>query len=97
MINNCGVFADRRRLLDRNNIGTQAGAHPGFSNRGGAKYYVHANAYSDLEPYKFFTAGVQGPPKGPGSSRVSEALSWYLSLILTHSDTELDYLKKHGR
>ena len=26
-----------------------------------------------------YTAGVQGPLKGPGSSRVLDALSWYIS------------------
>ena len=37
------------------------------------------------------SAGVQGPLKGPGSSRVVfNALSCYLSLIFKHSDTRLD-------
>ena len=39
---------------------------------------------------KSFTTGVQDPFKGPGSSRVLDALSWYLSLILTYSDTKMD-------
>ena len=39
---------------------------------------------------KSIASGVQGLFKGPGSSRVLDDLSWYLSLILTHSDTKLD-------
>ena len=31
-------------------------------------------------------AGVQGPLKGPGSSRVLDVFSWYLRLIVKHSN-----------
>ena len=43
---------------------------------------------------KSLPAGVQGPLNGHGSSRVLDALSCYLSLILKHSDTKRD-TKKH--
>ena len=38
--------------------------------------------------------GSEGPLKGPRSSRVLDALSCYLSLILKHSDTKLGRKKK---
>ena len=53
----------------------QSGADHRFSNRGDAKDYVHARATTSTKP---------------GSPRVLDALSCYLSLILKHSDTKLD-------
>ena len=60
------------------------GADPGFSNRGGAKDYVHAEHIPSAK------CEVQSPLKGPGSSRVLDTLSCYLSPILTHSGIKLD-------
>ena len=37
---------------------------------------------------KSLSAGVNVPLKSPGSPRVLDALSCYVSLILTHSDTK---------
>ena len=51
--------------------------------------YVRARTSRARSP-KFLTAGVHGLLKGPGSSRVFEALSCYLSLILKHSYTKWD-------
>ena len=42
------------------------------------------------------TDGVQGPLQCPGSSTVLNVISWYLSLILKHSDIKLDR-KYHSR
>ena len=67
-----------------------------FQIEGAQNINVHAAHIFRPWSVMSFAAGVQGPPKGPGSSRVLEALSWYLSLILTHSDTKLD-LRKHSR
>ena len=39
---------------------------------------------------KSLAAGVQGPLKGPGSSRVLDALWCYISLILNHFTTVID-------
>ena len=50
-------------------------------------------AHNELEAWsKSLTAEVQGPLMGPGSSRVLDDLSSYLSLILKHSDTKLDLI-----
>ena len=45
------------------------------------------------------TVGVHciGPLKGPGSSRVLDALSCYLSLIFRHSDTKWDWKNIYSR
>ena len=51
----------------------------GGGGEGGAKDYVRART-SRARNLKSLTAGVQGPHKGPGSSRVFDAFSCYLSL-----------------
>ena len=66
-----------------------AGADPGFSNRGSAIDYGHA-AHIPTATCEVLYGRVQGPFKGPGSSRALDALLWYLSLIFTHSDAKLD-------
>ena len=43
------------------------------------------------------SAGVEGPLKGIGSSKILDALSWYLRLIWKHSDTKLNKKKKNCR
>ena len=52
-----------------------AGADPGFSNRGGAQNYVHAAHIPNAKRAKSLTDEIQGPLKGPASSRSLEALS----------------------
>ena len=51
--------------------GNLAGADPGFSwgGGGGSKDYVRARTSQTQSP-KSFSAGVKGPLKGPGSSRI---------------------------
>ena len=73
---------------------TKTGTDPGFSFRGGAKDYVPAHTLRARNRTHFWQ-GVQGPLKGPGSSRVVfNALSRYLSLIFMHSEKKI-WLKKH--
>ena len=67
-------------------VSYMSGADPGFSwgRGGGVKGYVHGHT-SGAKPE------VQGPLNGPGSSRVFDAFSCYLSLFLIkHSDTKWD-------
>ena len=71
---------------------TGQGQIQNFQIEGAQKLYAR-NAHSDHEALKSFTTGVQGPFKGPGSSMVLDALSWYLSLILMYSNTKLDFIK----
>ena len=61
-----------------------SGADPEFS-WGGKRLCA---CISQLHSLKSLTAGVQGPLKVPGSPRVLDALSCYLSLIFKHSDTK---------
>ena len=68
---------------------SNTGADPEFSNRGGAKDYnckAHIPSAEREVPYG----------RGPGSSRVLDALSCYPSRMVKHSDTNLT-LKKHSR
>ena len=62
---------------------------------GGTKDYV-CSLISQARSPKSLTAWVQGSLMGPGSSRVFDALSCFLSLIFEHSDTKWDN-KKHSR
>ena len=55
-----------------------------------------AQCTSQAPSAKLLTTRVQGPLKGPGGSRILDALSCYLSLILKHSDTKRDW-KKYSR
>ena len=63
-------------------------ADPGFLNREGAKDYVYT---SRALSKKSLMTGIQGLPNDPGSSRVLDALSCCLSLILKHSDRKFDF------
>ena len=65
------------------------GADPGFSNRGGAKDYMHASHITSVNPEVLYG-------RAPGSSRVLDALSCYLCHILKHSDSKTGF-KKHSR
>ena len=56
---------------------------PTFENK---KSYSHV-CEAHITSAKSLAAGVQGPLKGPGSSRVVEALWCYLSLIFYHMTT----------
>ena len=51
---------------------------------------MHAAHIPSAKNEVHYTAGFQGPLKSPGSSKVSDSLSCYLSLISKHSDTKLD-------
>ena len=64
---------------------------PGFSNRG-CKDYKRASHVMSAR-HKPFRAGVQGPIKGPGSSRSLDVFLCYLCLILKHFDTKRDKKK----
>ena len=72
------------------------GVDPGFSNwgggggGGGVQKIMHSQHTSQLQSAKSLSAEIHGWHKGPGSSRVLNALSCYLSLILKHSDTKRD-------
>ena len=57
---------------------------------GGMQKIMYAQSTSRAQSVKSITAGIQGLLKGPGSSRVLDALSCYLSLILKHSVTKQD-------
>ena len=72
-----------------------AGAGPGFSNRGGAKYYVHATHVPSSKREVPIRPGYGAIKGGPGNSRILDAISCYLSLTLKHSDTKPG--KNHSR
>ena len=64
------------------------GRKQGFQMRGGAKY-VHVAHIPTAKRQVLYGRGPAGARlRAPGSSSVLEALSWYLSLILVHSDTK---------
>ena len=57
----------------------------------GAQEIMSTQRTSQARSVKSLSAGVKGPLEGLGSSRVLDALSCYLSLILTHSDIKLGF------
>ena len=64
--------------------GKASGADPGLSIEGAQKTMCTQRTFQ-RRSVKSIAVGVQGP----GSFRVLDALSWYLSLILMHSDTKM--------